>query len=203
MPGQQVLIIRHGESEWNVERRWQGWSDSPLTPEGLEQAAARGRALAHDGFRPRAIFTSTLLRASRTAEIVAAHLDVPVFAEDGLRERNGGEWEGLTGAEIDERYPGMRDAWRRGDLHAPPGGELDTHALARFDGALTRALAHVGPALFAIVTHGGILRLVAMRAGQDVPALIPNVGGFWFDVVDGRLANPVALTEPAPEEPLE
>ncbi len=61
--------------------------------------------------------------------------------------------------------------------------------LARFDAALTGVLAHVGIGVGCIVTHHGILRLVATRAGVDVQTVIPNVGGFWFDVVDGRLAN--------------
>jgi broad specificity phosphatase PhoE len=88
----------------------------------------------------------------------------------------------------------MLEAWRRGDVHAPPGGETDAQALARFDAGLTRALAHVGPSLLAIVTHHGMLRLVATRAGAEVTKLIPNLGGFWFDVTDGAaLANPSRL----------
>jgi broad specificity phosphatase PhoE len=189
----RVLILRHGESTWNLERRWQGWLDAPLTPNGEAQATARARLLAHDGFKPRVIYTSDLGRARRTAEIIAAHVEVPVLPDDGFRERHGGEWQGLTGVEIDERWPGLRDEWRAGRLSAPPGGEDDTAARQRFDGALTRALAHSGTGLVGIVTHHGMLRLVATRAGVDVHSLIPNLGGFWFDVVDGALANPEPL----------
>jgi broad specificity phosphatase PhoE len=188
-PVQRVLLLRHGESTWNVEHRWQGWLDAPLTPAGEAQAAARARTLAHDSFAPRAIYTSDLQRAARTAEIIAAHVESPVVPDTGFRERHGGEWQGCTGTEIDERWPGMRVAWRRGELRAPPGGEQDVDVLARFDRALTGVLAHVGTGVGCIVTHHGILRLVATRAGVDVQTVIPNVGGFWFDVVDGRLAN--------------
>jgi broad specificity phosphatase PhoE len=188
-PVQRLLLLRHGESTWNVEHRWQGWLDPPLTPAGVGQAAARARALAHDSFAPRAIYTSDLQRAVRTAEIIAAHVESPVMTDAGFRERFGGDWQGCTGAEIDERWPGMRAKWRRGEMSAPPGGEEDTDALARFDGALTGVLAHVGTGVGCIVTHHGILRLVATRAGVDVHAVIPNVGGFWFDVVGGRLVN--------------
>jgi probable phosphoglycerate mutase len=191
---QQVLILRHGESEWNVEHRWQGWTDIGLTAAGEAQAAARARSLARAGFRPRALYSSDLSRAARTAQLIGAHLDVPVFTDAGLRERNGGLWQGRTPAEIDARWPGARDRWRRGELDAPPGGEADAAVLTRFDAALVRALAHVGTGMLAIVTHHGILRLVATRAGVDVHTIIPNLGGFWFDIAaDGTLGNPVSV----------
>jgi broad specificity phosphatase PhoE len=196
----QLLILRHGESTWNVEHRWQGWLNAPLGEAGEIQAAVRGRMLRRDGFKPRAIYTSDLERAARTASILAAHVGAPVIRDAGFRERNGGEWQGHTGAEIDERWPGQRAAWRRGELSAPPGGETDAQVLARFDGALTRALAHVGPSLLMIVTHHGMLRSVAMRAGASIDALIPNLGGFWFDVVDGSPANPAPVDSPISEE---
>ncbi len=183
-------MLRHGQSTWNVEGRWQGWLDAPLTPEGEEQAAARARTLAHESFAPRVIYTSDLQRAVRTAEIIAAHVESPLITDAVFRERNGGEWQGLTGAEIDEHWPGMRAAWRRGELAAPPGGEETVDVLARFDEGLTRVLAHTGTGIACIVTHHGMLRIVASRAGADVHTLIPNLGGFWFDVLDGTLKNP-------------
>jgi broad specificity phosphatase PhoE len=186
---QRLLMLRHGESTWNVERRWQGWLDAPLTPAGEAQAAARARTLAHDSFAPRVIYTSDLQRAARTADIIAAHVEAPVIPDAGFRERFGGEWQGHTVAEIDVGWPGLRDAWRRGELTAPPGGEEDVDVLERFDAALTRALAQAGHGVVGIVTHHGMLRAVATRAGVDVHALIPNLGGFWFDVIGGRLAN--------------
>lgn len=198
---QQVLILRHGESEWNVERRWQGWKDAPLTTAGERQAAARAAHLEREGFNPRVVYSSDLGRAARTAEIIAAHLEVPVLTDQGFRERNGGEWEGSTASEIDERWPGMRDKWRRGELSAPPGGEHDRDVLTRFDHAFLHALEHVGTGTLAVVTHHGILRLVATRAGVDVHTLIPNLGGFWFDVENGELQNPVAVdTLPSDDE---
>ncbi len=190
---QQVLILRHGESEWNVERRWQGWKDAPLTDTGKAQAAARAAHLERTGFNPRVVYSSDLGRAATTAEIIAAHLEVPLLTDEGFRERNGGAWEGCTATEIDERWPGLRDKWRHGELPAPPGGEHDDDVLTRFDHALLHALAHVGTGMLAIVTHHGILRLVATRAGVDVHTIIPNLGGFWFDVDDGELRNPVPV----------
>ena len=188
-----VCILRHGESTWNREHRWQGWLDAPLTPEGEEQAAARARHLARDGFTPRVVFTSDLERAARTAAILAAHLEVPAVPDTGFRERNGGAWQGHTVSEIDARWPGQRERWRRGELTSPPGGETDTEILTRFDAALTRVLAHVGDGMACIVTHHGMLRAVASRAGVSVDHIIPNLGGFWFDVDGGALRNPRAI----------
>lgn len=199
----RVLVVRHGESAWNVERRWQGWLDAPLTAQGEEQAVQRARALAREGVIPRAVYSSDLGRALRTAEIVAARLDAPLVPDAGFRERHGGDWQGHTASEIDERWPGMRDAWRRGELGSPPGGETDDQVVARFESALHRALAHVGDGLLVVVTHHGIARLVAARAGADVHATIPNLGGFWFAVDDGRLVDPepIGPLEPDGERP--
>jgi glucosyl-3-phosphoglycerate phosphatase len=188
---QQVLIIRHGETEWNATSRWQGWLDIPLNGDGEAQAMRRARQLRRDGFNPRAIYCSDLKRAARTAEIIAAHLEVPSVPDAGLRERNGGDWQGHTTDEIREKWPGLLEQWRHGEVDCPPGGENDANVLARFDAALVRALAHVGTGMLAIVMHGGILRAVAVRAGADHHTFIPNLGGFWFDVdVDGSLGNP-------------
>src|SRR5579862_1760237 len=136
-----LLIIRHGQSEWNLERRWQGWKDAPLTELGVQQARERAASLADSGFRPVVVHSSDLGRARQTAEIVADALGVPLRLDDGFRERSGGDWEGHTAAEIDQLWPGMRDAWRRGEIHCPPGGETDDVVLERFDAALARTRA--------------------------------------------------------------
>jgi broad specificity phosphatase PhoE len=195
----ELLIIRHGESEWNVEKRWQGWHDAPLTALGEEQAKRRAEALVGAGFAPTVVHCSDLGRAQHTAEIIAAVLTAPCRPHPGFRERNGGEWEGSTSAEIDERWPGRRDAWRRGELTAPPGGEDDSAVLARFDRAIASVLDAPLPAL--VVTHHGVLRLVATRAGADVHTLIPNLGGYWFTVEAGSLHSPEPLdVMPTPDE---
>jgi glucosyl-3-phosphoglycerate phosphatase len=199
----RVLVLRHGASTWNVEGRWQGWLESPLTAEGEDQAAARARELAHAGTNPRAIYTSDLERAKRTAEIIGAHLERPVLTDEGFRERHGGEWQGKTRDEIEAGWPGQRAAWRRGDLRSPPAGESDVELLARVDTAIARVLAHVGKGEVVIVTHHGVLRALSVRAGVDHGVLIPNLGGYWFAVDGGQLTEPEPLGDlvPEPEEP--
>ena len=196
-----LLIIRHGESEWNLEGRWQGWHDAPLTELGIAQAHERAAALGASGFAPNIVHSSDLGRARQTAEIMGAALGAPVKDDPGFRERSGGDWEAHTVAEIDEKWPGMRAAWRRGELATPPGGEHDTDVIARFDVALASAVAAGTPTM--IVTHGGALRLVATQAGVSITALTPNLGGYWFTVDGGTLGNaePVAPLASATDLP--
>jgi bisphosphoglycerate-dependent phosphoglycerate mutase family 1 len=184
----RVLIIRHGESEWNRERRWQGWEDIALTTAGAAQARARGRDLQADGHRFGAVYASDLERAAHTADLIAETLGhPPAIREPGLRERYGGDWQGHTGKEIDKRWPGQRAAWRRGELSAPPGGEIDSAVLERVHAALELIdrTDPDGPVL--VVTHHGVLRLLSSQAGVPVTELIPNLGGRWFEWDDGSL----------------
>jgi broad specificity phosphatase PhoE len=195
MPGvRRLLILRHGQSVWNAERRWQGWIDIPLTEQGEAQARARAAALARDGVDVPVVFASDLQRAHRTAELIAEVLGARVVADERLRERHGGDWQGHTSDEIDERWPGLRERWRSRELHAPPGAESDDEVLARFDLALRDIAAATDDRDVMFVTHGGILRLVANRAGVDAHDVVENVGGYWFRFDGARLEveGPVA-----------
>jgi broad specificity phosphatase PhoE len=186
-----LLIIRHGQSEWNLEHRWQGWLDAPLTNLGVRQAEERAALLLTSGFAPRRVHCSDLGRARRTAEIMAGVLGVGWKADTGLRERGGGEWEGSTTAEVQARWPGMLDQWRRGEITKPPGGEDDDTVFARFDAAMSTLLADGTPTM--VVTHGGVLRLIATRAGVPDASLLPNLGGYWFTVDGGTPVDPQPL----------
>jgi broad specificity phosphatase PhoE len=185
----RLLIVRHGESEWNREGRWQGWEDIALNSAGEAQARARGAELHTAGLAFVGIHTSDLIRAARTAELLAKALGISgAHREPALRERFGGDWQGLTGKEIDAKWPGVRDAWRRGELAAPPGGETDGQVLDRVDDALGRLDEVNPPGPVLVVTHHGVLRLLATRAGAAVTELISNLGGRWFDY-DGSVLH--------------
>src|SRR5918996_6105843 len=99
----EILLIRHGETLWNQQRRMQGQNDSPLTPNGLEQARKLARRLKDVAFT--ALYSSDLGRAHQTARCIADATGHDVIAERGLRERDFGIFEGLTNAEIKARYP--------------------------------------------------------------------------------------------------
>jgi broad specificity phosphatase PhoE len=174
----RILLVRHGQSEWNADGRWQGQADPPLTELGEEQAAAASRAVGMVD----AIYASDLVRAHRTADIVAELLGSDVAPDERLRERSAGEWEGRTRAEIDEGWPGYLETGRR-----PAGYEPDDSVLERVLAALDEIAAqHDGDVL--VVTHGGVVRVVERHLGGDAEGLIPNLGGLWLEHDGARLA---------------
>lgn len=134
-----LLVVRHGESEWNALGRWQGQADPELSPRGEEQAARAAGALA--GVPISGVVSSDLSRARRTAGIIAERLGVTsITVEQGLREIDVGEWSGLTRPEIEERWPRLLAAWSEGKLESTPGGETLTALRERVTGAIQRVL---------------------------------------------------------------
>lgn len=193
-----LLLVRHGESTWNAEKRWQGWADPPLSPAGEAQAREAIERLAPLGLT--GAFASDLRRAKRTAEILAEGLGLgPVRVEPGLRERHVGDWSGLNAEQIEARWPGLVDRWRRGLVPSPPNGEDDVEFRDRVVHALRHVAALVGgdgPAL--VVSHGGVIRTLERAAGEEALTL-PNLGGRWFEVEHGqplRAGTIVRLTDP-------
>jgi 2,3-bisphosphoglycerate-dependent phosphoglycerate mutase len=151
-----LIVIRHGETAWNRERRLQGQLDVPLNAHGEAQAAALGMALQAEPLD--AIYSSDLSRALQTARALAAGRPLDVRTESGLRERHYGEFQGLTQVEVSERYPEGFAAWQaRVPDHAPKGGErlVDFHARV-VDITLSLARRHLGGRI-ALVAHGGVL----------------------------------------------
>jgi broad specificity phosphatase PhoE len=120
----QLYLVRHGETHSNRERRFQGQLDVPLSPAGQAQAEALGRWLADRPAPFGALYSSDLRRAAQTAETVAAHLGLTPILAPALREIDCGEWQGLTGAEIEARFPGGLQTWNdQPDAFCLPGGE--------------------------------------------------------------------------------
>ena len=146
---------------WNAERRFQGQSDSPLDETGLAQAERAARLLA--ALRPDLIVSSDLSRAARTAAPLARLTGLEVVLDKDLRERSGGSWEGLTDAEIRERYPDEHATW------TPPDGEPAPLVADRVAAALLRAASAVTErvtgrdGLAVVVSHGAALRLGMSR----------------------------------------
>ncbi|MFZ4585234.1 MAG: histidine phosphatase family protein [Acidimicrobiia bacterium] len=162
------LIVRHGESTWNVEGRWQGQADPPLTELGERQAAAAAHAVGAVD----AVVASDLQRAAHTAAIIANALGVgPVLVDPRVRERHAGEWQGLTRDEIDVRFPGWLQEKKR-----PEGFEHDEPVVARAMGLLDELAATYEDAAVLVITHGGLIRALE-RHLTDEAGMVPNLGG--------------------------
>jgi broad specificity phosphatase PhoE len=173
-----ILLARHGETDWNLGRRVQGQSDTPLNDTGRAQAQALAGELA--GERLDAVYSSDLVRAHETARIVAEPRGLDVTALPDLREKNFGTWEGLTDDEILVRFPDAR--------HGPWGdGETTEDVARRVVAALLRiAESHPGGQVL-VVSHGGPLRAALARCGVDRPGAIANGQVARIAVRDGLL----------------
>ena len=167
----RVLAIRHGETAWNAESRVQGQLDIPLNATGRWQAHRLALALAEEGIA--ALYSSDLLRAVQTAQALAAGSGRAIDTDPGLRERGFGVFEGLTYAEIQQRYPLPSERWRKRDPDfSAPGGETLRDFFDRSVATVTRlAAAHPGQTI-AVVSHGGVLDALyraALRIALDAP----------------------------------
>ena len=158
-----ILLVRHGETDWNRERRWQGHADPPLNEHGRAQARALADRLAADGIG--AVYASDLRRARETAHIVAERLALPVAADPRLREVDVGEWSGLTHPEIEERFPESFRRWQRYDGPGWERGETYEEMGRRVVEALVEIAAKHGDERVLVVTHGGPIR--ALGAAID------------------------------------
>lgn len=168
----KILAIRHGETVWNSEGRYQGQTDVALNAAGREQAAGVGRALA--GERIDAVYSSDLARAMQTAQVLATQAGLPLRLDQDLREQHFGAFQGLLAAEIDARWPDDHRRWlRREPDFGPPGGETRREFSDRCVGAVLRlAREHPGQTL-AIVCHGGVLDCL-YRAAHSLSLDVPR-----------------------------
>jgi broad specificity phosphatase PhoE len=173
-----ILLARHGETDWNFERRVQGHTDRPLNELGRVQALELSRAL--EDVTIDAVYSSDLSRAFDTARIVAEQRSLPVVQMAGLRERHFGTWEGLADEEILRRFPQAHDGpW--GD------GETTDEMTARVLEAIrTIAAGHDGSVVL-VVSHGGPLRAVLRSCSADGDGPIPNCHVLRLAVEDGEM----------------
>ena len=163
------MLWRHGQTTWNAEHRFQGQTDIPLDQTGTGQAEFAARRLAT--LAPDALFASDLIRAQQTAAPLARFTGLPVTLDKDLRERFGGDWEGLSDAEIRERYPEERVTWN------PPNGEPTPVVAERVAGALGRIADSLADGQLAVVVgHGAALRLGMERVLRIPAGNAPTLG---------------------------
>lgn len=200
----QLAIVRHGQSEYNLDNRFTGFADVDLTAQGREEAAMCGRKL--KGMHFDDAFTSVLKRAIETLDIILATIgqkDIPIFKDAALNERNYGDLQGLNKAETAEKYGADQvTLWRRSFEVAPPGGESLKQTQER---VLPYYYEHIEPLLkdgknVLIVAHGNSLRALMMHlenisaeaiAHVELLTGVPRV----YDFDDGKISYVQHLTQ--------
>lgn len=188
-----VLLIRHGLTDWNQERRWQGHYDVPLNAVGREQARRLGRRL--QGWPIRAVYSSDLARAAGTAQEIGLVLGLEPVLDPAWRELHVGRFEGHTREEIQERFP---EAWARlvdGYLEGPEGetmADLAQRVVPRFEQLLA---GHQGE-MFVVVSHGATLRSLLSHVLGLGGELLPRVvldGNTGLSIVEARPGRPAII----------
>lgn len=179
----RIVCLRHGQTLWNVEHRFQGHSDIPLDATGLAQAARAASLLA--ALKPTLIVSSDLQRANDTALALGRIVGLDVAVDKDFRERGGGAWEGLTRDEIAARWPEEYIAWEA------PGGEPVAEVAARVAASIRRwagKLADDG--LLVVASHGAALRLGICELLGLPESLWHTLGGLgncsWSVLEEGR-----------------
>lgn len=172
----EILIIRHGQTEWNAAKRLQGHSDIPLNEKGVLQALALAQTLCTEKLV--AVFSSDLQRAWKTAEEIAKWHNIPVQIDPAFRERSYGAFEGLSRDEIKSRYPQSHAAWYAADPdHVFPPGERPAESIRTFHNraidAIYRIAAPYTGKKIVLIAHFGIIES-AYRVALDLPLEVRN-----------------------------
>jgi broad specificity phosphatase PhoE len=173
-----VVLLRHGQTDYNVAGRMQGHIDSTLTPDGVAQAVAAAPDIAK--VRPDRIISSDLSRARDTAEQVGGACGLPVALDQRLRETHLGEWQGRTITEIEQDYPGAIAAWRSDPSWAPPGGESRIDVVRRSRPVVEEVdeeLTDVPRATAVLVAHGGLIAGLVCGLMALPTSTWPSIGG--------------------------
>ncbi len=187
-----VYLIRHGETDWNLEGRWQGHADVPLNAIGRRQAVLVAQRLQTEDSAFHAIYSSDLARAYQTAWEIGAAVRVPVQLLPPLREIDLGVWSGLKYSEIKERFPVEVELLERGQDLPRGGGESLEMLRKRVVAAVSAIVAHRDGETIACVTHGGCIRMLLAHADNfpgDGFKRFPHIGNTSISVLQINSAD--------------
>lgn len=194
-----LYLIRHGETEGAEVRRHKGSIDVPLSQEGIKQMEKTASFMKDSIKAMAAVYTSDLIRAIKSAEVIAGDFGISPIVVSGLRERSFGLWEGMSFDEIKEKYPDAFGSWAKDPLRfSPMGGESTIEVKERVMPAFHEILKRHGGDTISIVSHGGVNRVILcsllgmpleniFRIEQDYGAL--NIIEFWDGVPVIKLIN--------------
>lgn len=200
-----MVLWRHGQTQWNLDGRFQGSTDIPLTEIGIAQAKRSARLLA--ALRPHAIIASDLKRAAATAAELAAITGLPVRSYPALREVYAGPWQGLTFAEIEQKFGDEYRAWRLGEPVRRGDGELETEVADRTAPVVQRCADELPDGgTLVVASHGAAIRVTLGRLLGFDPRTWESLGGLsnccWSVLGEGfrgwRLLEHNAGSLPAP-----
>lgn len=160
----ELWLIRHGQTDWNLEKRFQGRSDVPLNDTGRAQAQTLAATLRSETFA--AIYSSPLQRALQTAQALAGQLNLPIQIDPGLVESAHGDWEGMLFSEIKEQYPDLLLARRENPLTSHPPGEAESipQVAARMAAAANRIACCHPQQRILVASHGLALATLICQA---------------------------------------
>ncbi|HEY57573.1 MAG TPA: histidine phosphatase family protein [Anaerolineae bacterium] len=187
MTATRLVLVRHGQTAWNVEGRYQGQADPPLNAQGKAQAEALADRLAAAETQPVGVYASPLRRAWRTAEAIARRWRLPLRPEPRLMEIHLGSWQGVLAVEIARRWPERFARWEREPWEVrPPGGETLAEVQQRVNAALDDILRRHAEETVVLVAHRLPLAFAKIRfQGLDPLAVrripIPNAG---YEVIE-------------------
>jgi probable phosphoglycerate mutase len=183
-----LYLVRHGETLWNVEGRYQGQLDPPLTEKGRQQAVTTAESLVSLDFE--AIYSSDLARARQTAEALAEKTGLPIQLDSRLREIHQGEWQGVLIDDIRAHWPRQIDGWENDPwTHHPPGGERLQALQTRLFAAIDDIAACHPQGKVAVFSHKLPIALLKIRyqgySAEQIWSLLP-ANGAWeiFEVID-------------------
>lgn len=174
----RLILLRHGQTDFNLAGRMQGHLESVLTPSGRAQAAAAAPVVA--ALAPDRLISSDLSRAADTAEVIGASCGLPVKLDARLRETHLGQWQGMSVDEIEAEYPGAITTWRSDAAWAPPGGESRVDVVERsrpvvdeVDGEPSEGASEA----LLIVAHGGLIAGLVSGLLELPVGTWPSIGG--------------------------
>lgn len=157
----RLYITRHGETQWNIEKKMQGWQDSPLTAKGIQNACGLSERM--EPVDIDAIYASPSGRAKHTAELIRGNQPIEIAFDPNLKEINMGEWEGNNVSAIKERYQASFHAfWNEPALYKPSGGESFPELIERIRTALKEIEAKHSSGNVLIVTHSVVIKALFM-----------------------------------------
>ncbi len=187
-----LVLIRHGQTDWNLEGRWQGQADPPLNDRGRRQARHAAQALRQFGFA--VLYSSDLRRAMETAQVISAVMGLEVIPEPRLREINLGRWQGMLTDDIEAQYPEEFQRWHHEPLAVqPPGGETVRALAARVLEVINEMIARHPRRRVGIVAHELPIAIVLCRSAsiglEHLRDMIPENGAWNEIVLEGALSE--------------